>query len=111
MSYLIAFTRKMVLTSYIHHLETKMTDITEKKLKLTDNIADLTTQISDIGDSDSPAVKKLEARKIELENLDKKMDMKMQKYQTQLQAANTNLQSAEQMLQQNIQKSFSYTGG
>ena len=53
----------------------------------------------------------MKARKTELENLDKELDVQMQKYQTQLQAANTELQSADQMLQQNVQKSFTYNIG
>ena len=77
-------------------------------MSLLDTISQMSTQISDIGNSDSPAVKQLEARKIELENLDKQLDIKMQKIQTQLQAATTELQSADQSLQQNVQKAFTY---
>ena len=111
MGFLIAFSRKMYLTSYINKLESKLNDITTQKLSLTDTISQLTRQISDIGNTDSPAVKQLEARKVELENLDKHLQMRMQKVQTQLQAANTELQSADQMLQQNLQRSFSYNAG
>lgn len=101
----------MTLTSYINQLEVKLNDITTQKLNLTDSIAQLTTQINDFGKTDSPAVKQLEARKVALENLEKQLDMRMQKIQTQLQAANTELQSANQMLDQNIQRSFSYKAG
>ena len=111
MGFLVAFNRKMYLTSYVHNLQVKLNDITTQKLNLTDSISKLTSDISDIGDTDSPAVKQLEARKAELENLDKQLDMRMQKIQTQLQAANTELESADQMLQQTLQRSFSYTGG
>ena len=68
-------------------------------------------QRAEVGNPDSPAVKKLEARKVELENFEKKLDVEIQKIQTQLQAANTEIQSADQMLQQNIQRSFSYKAG
>ena len=111
MGFLVAFNRKMYLTSYVHNLQVKLNDITTQKLNLTDSISKLTSDISDIGDTDSPAVKQLEARKAELENLDKQLDRRMQKIQTQLQAANTELESADQMLQQTLQRSFSYTGG
>lgn len=111
MGFLVAFTRKMYLTNYINSLEVKIKDITEQKLDLTDTITQLTTQISDIGDNDSPAVKKLKARQAELENLDKQLEMRMQKFQAQLQAANTELQSADQALQQGISRSFSYNFG
>ena len=98
----------MYLTAYVNHLQGRLNDITSQKLSLLDTISQMSTQISDIGNSDSPAVKQLEARKIELENLDKQLDIKMQKIQTQLQAANTELQSADQSLQQNVQKAFTY---
>ncbi|MBQ9244950.1 hypothetical protein IJ182_01640 [bacterium] len=111
MGILLAFSRKMYLTAYTNHLQSKLNDITSQKLDLLDTISELSTQISDIGNTNSPAVKQLQARKIELENLDKQLDVKMQKIQTQLQAANTELQSADQMLQQNIQKSFTYNIG
>ena len=108
MAFLANFQRQMYLTEYVNNLEIKMKNITEQKLDLTDTITQLTTQISDIGDPDSPSVKKLKARQAELENLDKQLDMRMQKYQTQLQAANTELQSATQATQSGIKKSFSY---
>ncbi len=111
MGFLISFNRKMYLTNYINNLERRLNDITAQKLNLTDTITQLNSQISDIGNTDSPAVKKLEARKVELENLDKQLDVRMQKIQTQLQAANTELQSADESLQQNIQRSFSYNFG
>ncbi len=111
MGFLVAFSRKMYLTAYVNHLQVKLNDITTQKLQLLDTISEMSTNISDIGNSDSPAVKKLEARKIELENLDKQLEIRMQKIQTQLQAANTELQSADQMLQQNLQKSFTYNAG
>lgn len=98
----------MYLTAYVNHLQARLNDITSQKLSLLDTISQMSTQISDIGNSDSPAVKQLEARKIELENLDKQLDIKMQKIQTQLQAATTELQSADQSLQQNVQKAFTY---
>lgn len=101
----------MYLTSYINKLQSRLDDITTQKLNLTDTITQLTSQISDIGNTDSPAVKQLQARKVELENLDAQLELRMKKIQTQLQAASTEQQSADQMLQQNIQKSFSYNAG
>ena len=74
MGFLVSFSRKMTLTSYINQLEVKLNDITTQKLNLTDSIAQLTTQINDFGKTDSPAVKQLEARKVALENLEKQFD-------------------------------------
>lgn len=111
MAFLANFQRQMYLTEYVNNLEVKMKNITEQKLDLTDTITQLTTQISDIGDAESPSVKKLKARQAELENLDKQLDMRMTKYQTQLQAANTELQSATQATQNGVKRSFSYNIG
>lgn len=111
MGFLVSFSRSMYLTSYINKLQGRLDDITTQKLNLTDTITQLTSQISDIGNTDSPAVKQLQARKVELENLDAQLELRMKKIQTQLQAATTEQQSADQMLQQNIQKSFSYNAG
>ena len=77
MGFLIAFSRKMYLTAYVNKLESKLNDITTQKLNLTDTISQLTSQISDIGNTDSPAVKQLEARKAELESLDKQLEVRM----------------------------------
>jgi len=107
MGFLVAFTRQMYLTSYVHSLQVKVKDITEQKLELTETISQLSTQISDIGDNYTPAVKKLKARMTELENLDKQLEMRMKKYQTQLDAANAELQSTTQGVQQLAQSSFS----
>ena len=111
MGFLVAFSRKMYLTAYVNHLQVKLNDITSQKLNLLETISKLSTEISDIGNTDSPAVKQLEARKAELENMDKQLEIRMQKIQTQLQSANTELQSADQMLQQNIKSSFTYNIG
>jgi predicted nuclease with TOPRIM domain len=111
MGFLVAFSRKMYLTAYVNHLQVKLNDITSQKLNLLDTISKISTEISDIGNTDSPAVKQLEARKAELENMDKQLEIRMQKIQTQLSAANTELQSADQMLQQGIKSSFTYNIG
>ena len=108
MGFLVAFSRKMYLTQYIHSIQSKVTDKTEEKLKLTNTITDYTMKINDIGNSDSPAVKKLQKLKAEIEAYEKKIDIEIQKLQTQLQAANTEMQSADQVLQNNIQRSFTY---
>lgn len=111
MAFLANFQRQMYLTQYVNNLQIKIKNITEQKLDLTETITQLTSQISDIGDNDSPSVKKLKARQAELENLDKELDLRMQKYQTQLQAANTELQSATQATQQGVKNSFTYNVG
>ena len=111
MGFLISFNRKMYLTTYIHNLESKINDITEQKLSMSHRIAALNSEINDIADSDSPAVKQLRSERARIEALEKKLDIEIQKYQTQLQAANAEIQSADQALQEGIKTSFSYNVG
>ena len=108
MGFLVAFSRKMYLTQYIHSIESRINDKTAEKLQYTDQITEYVQKISDIADNDSPAVKKLQKLKAEIEAMEKKVDIEIQKLQTQLQAANTELQSADQLLQTELQRSFSY---
>ncbi len=111
MGFLVNFNRKMYLTNYINFLESKITERTQVKLEMADQIAQYTSEINDFADKDSPAVKKLEAKKAELEAMEKKIDAEIQKFQTQLQAANTEIQSADNALQSSLQRSFSYSFG
>lgn len=113
MAFLTLYSRKIYLTNYIHKLQNGLTDMTREKLELTDHITKLTSQISDMGAHESPAVKKLEARLAELKQFEAKLDIEMQKRQTQVQAAQTEMQSLDQSLSQSIQSSFSvkYTAG
>lgn len=111
MGYLIAFTRKMYLLHETNKIQSRINDITSQKMNLTDTISQLVSDISDMGDPDSPAVKQLEARRVQLENLEKKLDLRIQKYQTKLQAAQTEMNTVDSLLQQGIKQTFSYAGG
>lgn len=111
MGFLSAYTRKMYLTDYTNKLQMQLTDITSQKMNLTDTISQLVTDINDMGDPDSPAVKQLEARRVQLENLEKKLDLRMQKIQTKLQAASTEMQSLDGMISSGIKNTFSYNVG
>ena len=111
MGFLATFNRQMYLTAYVNNLQSQLNDITAQKLSLTEDITKVISSINDLANPDSPAVKKLEARKVELEHLDKKLDIEMQKIQTKLQAATTEMQSGQQALQQNVQRSFTYNLG
>ena len=74
MGFLVNFNRKMYLTNYINLLESKITERTQVKLEMADQIAQYTSEINDFADKDSPAVKKLESKKAELEAMEKKID-------------------------------------
>lgn len=108
MGFLLSFQRKMYLTNYLHTIQSKINEQTSFQMNIAEEIARTTSSINKLGDKDSPDVKQLEAQKAELEALDKKCSMELQKLQSQYQAAQTELQSADQTLQQNIQQSFSY---
>ena len=98
---------------YVNKTEMKLTDLTRQKLNMADDITRLTSQISDIGNNESPAVKKLEARLAELKMFDAKLDVEKQKMETKLQAAQTEMQSLSQSLDNSIKSTFSvsYGGG
>ena len=111
MGFLTSFSRSMYLTNYINTLQIQLDDITSEQIALSNTVSQLQSQISEINDNDSAAVKQLFARKTELEALDKQLSQRLEKIKHQLQAANTEKQSADQMLQLNIQRSFTYMGG
>ncbi len=108
MGFLLSFQRKMYLTNYLNTLQSKINEQTSYQMGIAEEIARTTSSINKIGDKDSPDVKQLEAQKAELEAIDKRCSMELQKLQTQYQAAQTEMQSADQTLQQTIQDSFSY---
>lgn len=113
MAFLTLFSRKIYLTDYINRTEDKLTNLTRQKLEMSDHISQITSQISDISNHESPSVKKLEARLAELKQFDARLDMEKQKLETKLQAANTEMQSLSQSLNSSIQSSFTvnYGGG
>ncbi len=108
MGFLLSFQRKMYLTNYLNSIQSRINELTSYQMSIAEEISRTTSSINRIGDNDSPDVKQLEAQKEELEAIDKKCSMELQKLQSQYQAAQTELQSADQLLQQTIQDSFSY---
>ena len=113
MGFLVLHMEQQMLLNQVNKLQCSLTDMTREKLTLANDITKLTSQISDIGNSESPAVKKLEARLAELKQFESKMDLEIQDQQTRLQASQTQLESVKQSLGGAIQSSFSinYGGG
>lgn len=113
MGFLVLHMQQQMLLNQVNNLQCSLTDMTREKLSLTNDITKLTSQISDISNHESPAVKKLEARLAELKQFESKMDLEIQNQQTQLQAAQTQLNSVKESLGGAIQSSFSikYGGG
>ena len=73
-------------------LEYKINLIHETKLSLTNSLNELVNVGSDL-DPSNPMVKQLQARQEKLHQLEKKLDMQLQMYQTQLQLVQQNMQA------------------
>lgn len=99
--------RLMYLNAYWLDLEYKMQLITEAKMNLSKTCTDLLNVGTDLS-SDDPIVKQLEARKERLNMMEKKLDMQMQQYQQKLQMIKNEYKSCEDMLKENIGRSFKY---
>ena len=73
-------------------LEYKIDLIKEAKLNLTMSMTELVNVGTDL-DPSNPMVKQLQARKEKLHQLEKKLDMQLQMYETQLQIVQQNMSS------------------
>ena len=104
MGFLLSFQRKMYLTNYLNSIQSRINELTSYQMSIAEEISRTTSSIKK-----NDVYASLEkAQKEELEAIDKKCSMELQKLQSQYQAAQTELQSADQLLQQTIQDSFSY---
>ena len=79
--------------------------ISSTKLDLSSQINALMGLSSDM-EPDSPEMKALEKKKERLNEVEKSLDMQLQRYQNQLEMINQEEQSVRQQLQQSIQRSF-----
>lgn len=111
MGVLTSYNRVLYLKDLSQMLEQDLKNYTDLQNNLIEKTSQLHAEINDIGDSDSASVKVLKAREQELEALDRKIQREMTKIQTRLQATDREIQDANQMLQKNIQTSFSYSIG
>ncbi len=102
MGLIAASSRLIYLNNYRLDLEYKMQLISDKKLKLLDTSNEL-TDVSTSLDEKAPELKALEARKIRLKMIEQKLDMQMQRYETQLKMVDAEIQSCKQMVDKNIQ--------
>ena len=107
MGYAVAAMEAMSLNAERLDLEYKVQLIADAKMNLGKTISDLLQVGTDL-EPDSPVVKKLEQRKERLHMLEKKLDMQMEQYKQRLRAIDIAYQSCEQMMQKNLQKSFSF---
>ena len=79
--------------------------ISSTKLDLSSQINEIVGLGTDL-ESDSPEMKALEKKKERLMQVEKALDMKLQRYQTQLQMIDAEEESVKQTLQSAIQRSF-----
>lgn len=107
MGYAIATIRMMYLRAQRLDLEYKIQLIADAKMNLSRTVTDLMNVGTDL-ELDSPVVKKLEQRKERLYLLEKKLDMQLSQYKLRLKAIEAEEQSCEQMIQNNLQRSFRY---
>ncbi len=95
------------LSSQKHDLEYQTQLITDTKMKLARSASELMQVGTDL-DPESPALREIEHRRENLHRMEKKLDMQLEANKSRIQAISTEMQSVQQMLQQNIQSSFSY---
>ena len=91
-------------------LEFKIQTSTETKLGLSSsltNIADMAAAAS-LDGADNAETKRLEAQKIQLQAFEKQLDAQLSRYNAQLKMVETELESARQLVDKNIQSSFTY---
>ncbi len=99
--------RLMYLTQFRNDLESKITTITESKMALSKTIQEMISMGNDM-DTDSDFVKQLNAKKDRLDALDKKLDMQLELYNSQLKMVDQEIQSATSLRDSSISRSFKY---
>ncbi len=99
--------RMMYLTAYQMTLETKIQWIATAKMELVASSDEILSLGNDL-DPENPAVKQLEARRDKLSQLEKRLDLQMQEYQSRLEMVKAELNSCKGAVSSAIERSFSY---
>ena len=107
MGLLVSQIRLMYLQQQRLDLEYKIQLITQTKMGLSQSVSDL-MQVGNDYDPESPTTKMLQQRQAKLKVLEAKLDHQMEEYQARLKMIDVEYQSAQQMLDKNIQSSFTY---
>jgi len=105
--------RLQQLSDARHDVERDIQEITNAKLENSKDQAELADQIAaaSMGGEKNPEVKRLEAIKLEIELMEKKLDAKMARCNSRLQSIQTETESAKKIQEYEIQSSFTYGGG
>ena len=106
MGLLIAQMRLAQINSYRSDLEYEIQLVSSTKLDLSAQINNITGFGSEM-EPDSPEMKALEKKKERLLQVEKALDLKLQRLQSQLQMIEAEEQSVKESLQKAIQRSFS----
>ena len=99
--------RVMYLTAYKNSLEAKRQWIYTAKQDLVASSDEIMALGNDL-DPDNPAVKQMEARRDKLIALEKRLDLKLQEFETRLKMVNAELESARSEMESAIQSSFKF---
>lgn len=105
MGMLVQSSRLMYITGMRNDLEYKIQLINTARTNLMASINESMANGADL-DPESPEVKLMEQRKQRLMLIDKKLEMELQQYQTQLQMVNAEEQVVNRSLQQNIERAY-----
>lgn len=103
----VSLLRVMQLTAYKYDLEYNIQTLAQSKMELAQSVTELLNIGTDL-DANNPLVKQLEYRKARLNELEKKLELKMENYKKRLSAVDQELQSVKGMLDKNMQSAFSY---
>lgn len=101
MGLIAATVTNQYLLAYQNELEYKVMLIRESKLGLSEAVNELLNVGTDL-DPENPAVKQLEQRKERLNLLEKKLDMQLEEYETQLKMIEKNREHCEEMIKNSI---------
>jgi hypothetical protein len=105
MGILVAASRAMYLTGARNDLEYKIQLINTARLNLMNEMNSLTANGADL-DPESPEVKIMEQRRQRLMLIDKKLEMEMQQYQSQLQMVQSEEEGVRTSFQKNVERAY-----
>ncbi|MBE7712756.1 MAG: hypothetical protein E7Z87_03335 [Cyanobacteria bacterium SIG26] len=110
MGYCIGIIRLRELQKQRHNIEWQLTLITQAKGVAANSVNDL-MQVGTDYDDNSVMGKRLQQRKYQLKVYEEELDARKAALEQRLKAIETEIQSCQQMIQANIQSSFSYSVG
>ena len=105
MGLLLGQFRLSQINSQLADLQYKVQLVSTTKMELTSQVDDILT-LSASMDSKSPEAQALEKKKERLNQVEKKLDMQLQRYQTQINMLESEKQSVKESVNRSIQGSY-----